>query len=269
MFTWISRIIWLLLSAFLLIRVVESLTSPDQTTSVLPIPNITGSVDVPFLLAGVAWGTLLTFGSISASARPRIRGAGAGPRELAPATVIELGRTGVTINDVPQYEICLEVQPVAGEPFVSSVTELLTAPEAADLRPGRLLAVEYRPDAPDRLALSDPGSPEVERMMLRWRIAHGLIADDVIAARTTGVSQPASVLALRPTGDQKEGQVEITARLLVSPADGSPPFEADSTVFVHPAALANVQVGSPVFAMYEPAHPDRVHMTIQRQGGLA
>ena len=62
-------------------------------------------------------------------------------RTASPASIsarisgIGSGRTGVTINDVPQYEICLEVQPVAGEPFLSSVTELLTAPESADLRP--------------------------------------------------------------------------------------------------------------------------------------
>jgi len=269
MFIWIPRIIWLLLSAFLLIRVVEKLTGTDQTASILPIPNITGSVDVSFLLAGVAWGILLTIGSFSASIVTRRRGAGSGSRELALASVIEVRRTGTTINDVPQYEIFLDVQPVTGDPFVSSITELLTAPEVVGVQPGGLLAVEFPPGAPDRISLADPESPEVEQMMLRWRIAHGLIAEELIGARTKGVSQPASVLALRPTGVQKEGQVEIVTRLLVMPADGSPQFEADSAVFVHPAALANVQVGSPVFAMYEPAHPERVHMTIQRQEGLA
>jgi hypothetical protein len=132
-----------------------------------------------------------------------------------------------------------------------------------------MLAVSYREGTPDRVSLADPGSHEVEQMMLRWRISHGLILPELIPARTRGVSQPASVLELRPTGERKAGQVQVTVRLLIMPTDGSDHFEADSTVFLHPEALAHVQVGSPVFAMYEPSRPDLVHMTIQRQETLA
>lgn len=269
MFTWILRFVWLLLSAFLLVLVGESLFGVDQTTSILGLPDVTGSVDVTFLLAGVGWGVLTTVGIFAGRRGPRRRVRAHGPQQLALATVIETRRTGVTINEVPQYEIYLDVQPVDGDAFVSSFTELLSAPDVIHVQPGSLLAVNFRPGDPDRVSLADPGSPVVEQMMLRWRIARGLVADELIPARTRGASQPASVLALRPTGVQREGQVEISTRLLVSPTNGSAPFEVDSTVFVHPEALAHVQVGSPVFAMYEPAHPDLVHMTIQRQEGLA
>ncbi|MGO1413013.1 MAG: hypothetical protein ACTHVH_00525 [Microbacterium gubbeenense] len=269
MFTWIIRIVWLVLSALLLVRIAESLFGVDQTTSILPIPSITGSVDVFFIVGGVAWGILLTFGVLVGAGRPRRRRSARGPQQLAPATVIETRRTGMTINEVPQYEIFLDVQPVEGEAFVSSFRQVLSAPEVIHVQPRGMLPVLFRPGDPDHVALADPSTHGVEQMMLRWRIAHGLVADELISARTRGISQPASVLALRPTGAQREGQVQITTRLLITPADGSAAFEADSTVFVHPDALSHVQVGSPVFAMYEPAHPERVHMTIQRQEGLA
>lgn len=269
MFTWILRIAWFALSAFLLIRIYETLFSHDQTTSIFPIVGDVGEVDVSFLIVGVAWGLLLTFGMFSGSGAPTLRRGSSGPVQTAPATIIEVRRTGLTVNDVPQYEIFLEIEPVDGETFISSVKQLVSAPEAAHLQPGGMLAVSYREGTPDRVSLADPGSHEVEQMMLRWRISHGLILPELIPARTRGVSQPASVLELRPTGERKAGQVQVTVRLLIMPTDGSDHFEADSTVFLHPEALAHVQVGSPVFAMYEPSRPDLVHMTIQRQETLA
>ena len=268
MFTWIFRIAWLALSGFLLIRIYETLFSHDQTVSIFPFVSDIGDVDVSFLIAGVAWGLLMTFGSFTGSSAPARR-RGGGAEALAPATIIEVRRTGLTVNDVPQYEIFLDVEPVDGESFVSSIKQLVSGPEAAHLQPGGMLAVSYREGNPDRVALADPGSRDVEQMMLRWRIAHGLILPELIGARTRGISQPASVLELRPTGERKAGQVQVATRLLVMPTDGSDHFEADSTVFLHPEALSHVQVGSPVFAMYEPHRPDLVHMTIQRQESLA
>ncbi|GGF32395.1 hypothetical protein GCM10010922_04380 [Microbacterium sorbitolivorans] len=273
MFTWILRIVWFALSAFLVTRIYESLFSHDQTTSIFPFASAIGEVDVAFLVAGVFWGLLLTFGlfsnSIGSALRSTSPGPGSGPAQIAPGTIVEVRRTGLTVNDVPQYEIFLEIEPIDGEPFVSSLKQLVDAAEAAHLQPGGLLAVSYSEANRDRIALADPQSREVEQMMLRWRISHGLILPELIAARTRGVSQPASVLALRPTGERKAGQVQVTARLLVMPTDGTDQFEADSTIFLHPEALSRVQVGSPVFAMYEPSRPDLVHMTIQRQETLA
>jgi len=268
MFTWIFRLAWLALSGFLLIRIYETLFSRDQTTSIFPFVGDIGEVDVSFLIAGVAWGIMMTFGSFTGASGPSPR-RGGGPEAIAPATIIEVRRTGLTVNDVPQYEIFLEVEPVEGDSFVSSFKQLVSGPEAAHLQPGGMLAVTYREGNPDRVALADPGSREVEQTMLRWRISHGLIPPELIGARTRGISEPASVLELRPTGERKAGQVQVTARLLVMPSDGSDHFEVDSTVFLHPEALSHVQVGSPVFAMYEPSRPDLVHMTIQRQESLA
>lgn len=270
MFTWIFRIAWLALSAFLLIRVGEALFSTDQSTSILPFDVGFASVDVPFLLAGVAWGVLMTFGMAFTGPSDLRRVVSRGlPNAVAPATVVDVDRTGVSVNDVPQYEAILEVQPTEGEVFLARFRAYLAAPEAANLQPGQLLAVRYSAPMSDDVELADPEDPEVADELLRWRIAHGLVREDLLRARTRGISQPASVLAVRPTGVRREGQVEIEVRLLVTPEDGADSFEADSIVFVHPEALSHVQVGSPVFAMYEPNRPDLVHMTITRQRGLS
>ena len=136
MFTWIRRIAWLALSAFLAVRIYEMLFTTNQTVSVFPfVPDI-GDVDVSFLVGGVAWGILLAFGSFGGFGGSAKLRRGNGPVLTAPATIIEVRRTGLSINDVPQYEIFLDIDPVDGEPFVSSIKQLVNPIEAASVQPG-------------------------------------------------------------------------------------------------------------------------------------
>lgn len=70
---------------------------------------------------------------------------------------------------------------------------------------------------------------------------------------------------VRPTGTHREGNVELDLALLVTPDNGQAQREVETTVFLRPEALDRVQVGSPVFAMWEPGRPDKVAMTIMRE----
>jgi protein-tyrosine-phosphatase len=182
--------------------------------------------------------------------------------EVAVATVTETSHTGLTINDVPQYDIFLTVTPRDGTSFVSKIRSLLSAHDQAALAPGTPVPVRFDPGDHDRIALADMNDPQVQDAVLQWRIDRGLIHPDLVGARRNGIAVPASVLAVRPTGRRAEGQVELQVRLLVTPEDGSPSREVETWAFVYPAALSHVQVGSPVIAMYETARPERVAMTI-------
>ncbi|WP_221855512.1 hypothetical protein [Microbacterium marinilacus] len=260
-------------SAILLIWVVEGLTGTDGRESILPFLRDDSGRGV-IIFVGVAWGLLLLTGAgrlvpagaeaaggVPAGARPR-RGR---DTAIAVATISSLSRTGLTVNDVPQYDIHLDVTPAEGEPFPARLRQLIPVEEAAALTTGSPLPVEYETADHGRIAVADPTEQRVRERLLRWRIDRGLIPADLVAARTSGVTSPASVLALRPTGRRREGQVEIELRLLVTPEDGGAPWEADTQAFVHPEALSRVQVGSPVFAMYQPHDPQTVAMTVLRE----
>ncbi|MGI6877199.1 hypothetical protein [Microbacterium sp. gxy059] len=264
MLRWILRIVWLALTVLLAIWVGEGLFGVDQSSSVLPWAD---DSETSMIFVGVAWGILLMLGGFLPT--KSIAAGRSGTRsEIAVAQVIETRRTGTTINDVPQYDVFFDVTPTSGEPFVSSLRSLFDAADIAAVQPGSLFPVRYDPENLDRVEIADPEDPSVRRLLLEWRIAKGLIPPDLVDARSRGISQPASVRAMTPTGVRREGNVELEVTLLITPEDGTPAREETTTVFVRPEALGHVQVGAPVYAMYEPERPDRVAMTIIREEPL-
>lgn len=228
--------------------------------------GIFGSEIAP-ILGGTLWGFLLLFGAGdfvsngglwgNTHPSPRMTAIGIG-------TVIHVSRTGVSINDVPQYAIFLRVTPLEGAEFTSSMRMLLDAADVAALTPDTPVPVRYDPADHEHVSLADMTDPGVRQKLLDWRISQGLIAPHLVGARTRGVCTPASVLALRPTGSRKAGQVEICLNLLVTP-DAEEPWEAETTAYIHPEALSRVQVGSPVFAMYEPHDRSTVAMILDKE----
>ncbi|MGW8483532.1 hypothetical protein ACWGJP_10360 [Microbacterium sp. NPDC055903] len=252
--------IWLLLSAWLVIWAGEGLFGVDQRSSILPFRG-EDTLGAPIII-GVAWGILLTFGGTMSGLgrRKNVRG----ETHIGVGRIVEAGRTGLTVNDVPQYDIFLRVSAYDGTEFVSQLRMMIAPNEESFTQPGVPLPVRYSLTDRDTVELADPEDPVVRDALLDWRIQRGLIDPRLVRARRSGVQAPASVLAIRPTGVRKEGQSELEIRLLVTP-DGQAGWEADTTVFVYPEAISRVQVGSPVWARYLPADPQTVAMTIERE----
>lgn len=259
----ITNGIVLVLGGILLVWALHGLFGIER--SVLLFPNFgPGDESAAIILVGVALGIMLMLGAGDVVGTPH-RGSLAGLlggssdkkrlSSLAVGTVIEVRRTGLEVNDVPQYEIIFSVTQSNGERFISAVRELLDATNVGAVQPGSALPVRFDPNDHDAIAVADIDDPEVEAAMLEWRIERGLIDPRYVAARRHGIVSRASVLALRPTGRRRENQVEIDLRLLVTPNDGRPAWEVATQLFVMPEALPHVQVGSPVFAQYEPHDP--------------
>ncbi len=251
-------IVWLLLSAWLAIWAAEGLFGVDQSTSILPFND-----DGPGpILIGVAWGLILTIGGgvlgVGRRSTPR------GETRIGVGRIVEVARTGLTVNDVPQYDIFVRVSPVDGEEFVSQLRMLVPATDASALQPGSPLPVRYSASDHDAVELADITDPPVREAMLDWRIARGLIDPRQVRARKEGRQAPASVLSVRPTGRRREGQSELAVRLLITP-EGETGWEADTTVFVYPEAVSRVQVGSPVWARYLRDDPHTVALTIEEE----
>lgn len=255
-------VIWLLLSAWLAIWVGEGLFGIDQRQSILPFSG-EDTLGGPIII-GVAWGLLLTFGGMLSGLgrRKTVRG----EAHIGVGTIVEVTRTGMTVNDVPQYDLFLRVTPRSSEEFIAQLRMLVGGADLAVLQVGLPLPVRYSRTDRDTVELADLNDPAVRDAMLQWRIDRGLIDPAQVRARTTGIRIPASVLEVRPTGRRREGQSELALRVLLAP-EGAPTWEADTTVFVYPQAVPHLQVGAPVWAFYRREDPQTVAVTIEEEAG--
>lgn len=253
-------VVWLLLSAWLVIWVGEGLFGVDQRHSILPFAG-EDTLGGPIII-GVAWGLLLTFGGMMSGLgrRKAVRG----EAQIGVGTIVEVTRTGLTVNDVPQYDVFIRVTPNTAEDFVGQLRMLVDAADLASLQVGLPVPVRYSLTDQDTVELADLDDPAVRAAMLQWRIDRGLIDPAQVRARTTGTQVPASVLEVRPTGRRREGQSELALRVLMAP-EGMATWETETTVFVYPQAVARLQVGAPVWAFYRREDPHTVAITIEKE----
>lgn len=256
----VFTVIWLVLSVWLLIWVGEGLFGVNQRESILPFSG-EDTLGAPIFI-GVAWGLLLTFGGTMSGLgrRRKVRG----DVQVGVGRIVEVSRTGLTVNDVPQYDLFIRVTPRAEQDFIAQLRMLVEPSDVGSLQVGAPLPVRYSLTDQDTVEIADPRDPEVAEALLGWRIERGLIDPRQVRARTTGVQVPASVLELRPTGQRREGQSELALRVLMAP-EGAATWEADTTVFVYPEALSRLQVGSPIWAFYRREDPQTIAITIEKE----
>lgn len=256
-------VIWLLLTAWLVIWTGEGLFGVNQRESILPFQG-EDTLLAPILI-GVAWGVILTFGITMTGLGIR-RAPLRGETRVGVGRVVELAPTGMSINDVPQYDLFVRVSPREGGEFVAQLRRLIPPTELSMLQVGNPIPVRYSTSDRDTVELADPSQPEVRDALLQWRIEKGLIDPRLVRARTTGIQVPASVLEVRPTGRRLEGQGELALRVLMAP-EGAATWEAETTVFVYPEAVGRLQVGSPIWAHYRREDPQTVAVTIEKEQG--
>ncbi|MFJ6531119.1 hypothetical protein [Microbacterium sp. NPDC091662] len=255
-------VVWLLLSAWLIVWVGEGLFGVDQRQSILPFSG-EDTLGAPIII-GVAWGLLLTFGGMLSGLGRRTRVHG--ETQIGVGTIVEVARTGLTVNDVPQYDLFIRVTPSTAEEFIAQLRMLVDASDLAGLQVGLPVPVRYSLTDQDTVELADLNDPAVRDAMLQWRIERGLIDPRQVRARTSGIAVTASVLEVRPTGRRREGQSELALRVLMAP-EGAATWEADTTVFVYPQAIAHLQVGAPIWAFYRREDPQTVAVTIEKEVG--
>lgn len=189
-------VIWLLLSAWLVIWTGEGLFGVNQRESILPFSG-EDTLGGPIII-GVAWGVILTFGGTLSGfgRRTKVRG----EAEIGVGRIVELSRTGLTVNDAPQYDVFIRVTPRAGDEFIGGLRMLVEPDDLASLQVGQPIPVRYSVSDQDTVELADITDPMVREAMLQWRIERGLIDPRQVKARTSGTQVPASVLEVRPTG---------------------------------------------------------------------
>lgn len=78
----------------------------------------------------------------------------------AQARIVQVGATGLTVNDAPQLQLTLEVQPPPGAgyrgsstPFAANVRALVPVFAMARIQPGQVIAVRFNPHNPTQVAI--------------------------------------------------------------------------------------------------------------------
>lgn len=255
-------VVWLLLSAWLVIWTGEGLFGVDQRQSILPFAG-EDTLGAPIII-GVAWGLMLTFGGTMSGLgrRRKLRG----ESHIGVGRIVEVSRTGITVNDVPQYDLFIRVTPASGDDFIAQLRTLVQPTDLSSLQVGNPLPVRYSLADQDAVELAEISDPSVREAMLQWRIDRGLIDPRQVRARTTGTQVPASVIAVRPTGRRLEGQSELALTVLLAP-EGQSTWEAETTVFAYPERISRFQVGAPIWAFYRREDPQTVAVTIEKEPG--
>lgn len=75
----------------------------------------------------------------------------------APAVILSVQDTGVTMNDNPQARIRLRVTPAFGEPFEAEVTQIVGRFQVAMLVPNAPVMVKYDPNDKTKVAIESFG----------------------------------------------------------------------------------------------------------------
>ncbi len=75
----------------------------------------------------------------------------------APAVILSVQDTGVTMNDNPQARIRLRVMPTYGEPFEAEVTQIVGRFQVAMLVPNASVMVKYDPNDKTKVAIESFG----------------------------------------------------------------------------------------------------------------
>jgi len=77
----------------------------------------------------------------------------------APAVILAVQDTGVTMNDNPQARIHLRVMPLGGEPFETETTTFVGRFQVAMLVPNASVMVKYDPNDKTKVAIESFGMP--------------------------------------------------------------------------------------------------------------
>jgi hypothetical protein len=80
----------------------------------------------------------------------------------APAVILSVQDTGVTMNDNPQARIRLRVMPMGGDAFEAEVTQIIGRFQVGMIVPNASVMVKYDPNDKTKVAIEAFGTPPVQ-----------------------------------------------------------------------------------------------------------
>lgn len=181
---------------------------------------------------------------------------------IAIATLVDTSPTGMSINDVPQYQLTLDVETAEGQQFRATCTQPVPHQQLASMTPGVQLPVVHRPDQPGVVELAPPDRvDEAQVIHHQLRVIKGLTETDALQIAAEGTPTVGVVLAAVPTGEIRHGQTGLELTVAVTRPDGSQ-FTAHKATYLPPAHLSLAQPGSQVQVSYLPHDESRFTITV-------
>ncbi|OFV76953.1 hypothetical protein [Rhodococcus erythropolis] len=148
--------VWLALSTWLVIWMLEKLLRADQQGRVLPLRD--GADLVAPLLIGVAWGFYAR--AVGVLVRARRRGEALDVLQMVPAKgrVVEVHDSGITHEHIEGHplrirHVVVRVDPPGEEPFLGALVS-----DDDKVRIGDLLPLRYQPEDPDTVYADEGAS---------------------------------------------------------------------------------------------------------------
>lgn len=183
--------------------------------------------------------------------------------KLGIGTLVEMRRTGVSVNDQPQMHITLDVDTADGGRFRATAREVVELSQLGLLVPGATLPVRYLPEQTNKIAIDSAADPdEVKALLYKVRLAQGKITPQQIKVATEGVMAQAVVMGMRPTGDVRQGDAVVELQLKVIRPDGSS-FTTQVEKVVGAVGIPFVQPGMVLAAKYLPENERDVSIEIK------
>ena len=180
----------------------------------------------------------------------------------APATILDVQDTGVTMNENPQARVTLQVSPVGQPPFQAVVNTFVGRFQVGLLVPGASVQVRYDPNNPSKVAIESLGGamPSVS--------AQQLLAQDQYYAqlRETGTEARAKILTvtnLNIRNDNTGWVFRLTFDVTTMMGEH---FQSETTAAILDASQYKYQPGKEVYVRYDPTNRAQVALVRAVEG---
>jgi len=182
----------------------------------------------------------------------------------ARAVVTSLDQTGASLNDQPECDVGLRVEPKNGQPFTSTVRTYVLLTQLAELRPGAVVTVRFDPDDHAKMVIAGLGQVSLDEAEASRMLEANEALLKELNAPGAATQADAIVVAFEPTGVRVNGDNTMAfVRLKVLAPDGAR-FDATVLGVFAPSGLAKYQPGREVFVVYDPANLKRIALDVRR-----
>jgi hypothetical protein len=177
----------------------------------------------------------------------------------APAVIISVEDTGVTMNYSPQVRLTLQVTPADRPPFQAVATTFVGRMQVGMIVPGASVTVRYDPNDISKVAIESVGTPSMNPASVAAVQAAVLKQEEYYKQlRERGEEARAKILTVEDSNIHVEGGGSILRfKMEVMPRLGDP-FQAETQAAVADASRDKYAAGKMVYVFYDPANKAQV-----------
>jgi hypothetical protein len=182
----------------------------------------------------------------------------------APAVILDVQDTGVTMNNSMQARLTLQVTPAGRPPFQAVATTFVNRFQVGMLVPGASVNVKYDPNDITKVAIESLSAGGMSAMNMQSVQAAVLAQDQYYEQlRRTGEEALATIVTADETNIRAaEGGSVFRFTLDVQPRVGEP-FRAETQAAIADQSRAKYSVGKQVYVRFDP-YGDKKQVALDR-----